>query len=119
MHTMPLPRLHRSFRTLGVRHIFVTDTRNEVMGVITRKDLLPEVLEANLSVSSRHSISQRFSVRASIAGDCDVGAPPDASPLPLSPRRRKSRKKSVHTILTGAAGGSWSAPNTVVKSELV
>ena len=39
MHTMPLPRLHRAFRTLGVRHIFVTDTRNEVMGVITRKDL--------------------------------------------------------------------------------
>lgn len=37
MHTMPLPRLHRYFRTLGLRHVFVTDTRNEVMGVITRK----------------------------------------------------------------------------------
>lgn len=48
MHTMQLARLHRSFRTLGLRHIFVTDTRNECMGVITRKDLLPEVLEANL-----------------------------------------------------------------------
>ena len=46
MHTMPLSRVHDSFRKLGLRHMFVTDTRNEVMGVITRKDLLPEVLEA-------------------------------------------------------------------------
>lgn len=30
MHTTPLPRLHRQFRTLGLRHIFVTDMRNEV-----------------------------------------------------------------------------------------
>ena len=44
LHTMPLDRLHRYFRALGLRHLFVTDTRNEVMGVITRKDLLPQVL---------------------------------------------------------------------------
>jgi len=47
MHTTPLPRLHHLFRQLGLRHLFVTDTRNQVVGVITRKDLLPEVLEAN------------------------------------------------------------------------
>ena len=48
MHTTPLPRLHRQFRALGLRHVFVTDIRNEVMGVVTRKDLLPEVLAANV-----------------------------------------------------------------------
>ena len=52
MHTTPLPRLHRQLRTLGLRHIFVTDTRNEVMGVVTRKDLLPEVLAANVHEST-------------------------------------------------------------------
>lgn len=47
MHTTPLPRIHRLFHLLGLRHLYVTDTRNQVVGVITRKDLLPEVLEAN------------------------------------------------------------------------
>ena len=59
MHTMPLPRLHHSVRTLGLRHVFVTDTRNEVMGVITRKDLLSEVLEANVREGSRKNASLR------------------------------------------------------------
>lgn len=44
MHTMPLTRVHSYFRMLGLRHIFVTDTRNQILGVITRKDLLPEVI---------------------------------------------------------------------------
>ena len=51
MHTMPLARLHKHFRMLGLRHIFVTDTRNEVMGVVTRKDLLHEVIAANVRQS--------------------------------------------------------------------
>ena len=51
MHTMPLSRLHKHFRMLGLRHIFVTDTRTEVMGVVTRKDLLHEVIAANVRQS--------------------------------------------------------------------
>ena len=72
---MPLPRLHRYFRTLGLRHIFVTDTRTEVMGVITRKDLLPEVLEANV----RQASAKRESLRSKLA-------------------RNKSWKKHAHMI---------------------
>ena len=50
LHSMPLPRVHATFVTLGLRHLYVTDTRNTVVGCITRKDLLPEVLEANAAV---------------------------------------------------------------------
>ena len=50
LHSMPLPRLHEMFVTQGLRHLYVTDTRNQVVGCITRKDLLPEVLEANNEV---------------------------------------------------------------------
>lgn len=47
LHSMPMPRVHETFVALGLRHLYVTDVRNNVVGVITRKDLLPEVLEAN------------------------------------------------------------------------
>lgn len=62
MHTMPLPRLHHLFRQLGLRHLYVTDTRNQLLGVVTRKDLLPEVLEANALEPSltRPERSERF-----------------------------------------------------------
>ena len=68
MHTMPLARL-LALRMLGLRHIFVTDTRNEVMGVVTRKDLLHEVIAANVRQSkggARPKGSRRSSWKSSI-----------------------------------------------------
>ncbi|XP_055338309.1 H(+)/Cl(-) exchange transporter 7-like [Paramacrobiotus metropolitanus] len=35
----PFPRVFRLFRALGLRHIAVVDTRNQVVGIVTRKDL--------------------------------------------------------------------------------
>ena len=35
----PLGRVHRLFVSCGLRHLVVTDTDNEVSGIITRKDL--------------------------------------------------------------------------------
>lgn len=36
-----LQRTYIIFRTLGLRHLTVVDRQNRVVGVITRKDLMP------------------------------------------------------------------------------
>ncbi|XP_061304500.1 chloride channel protein C-like [Pezoporus flaviventris] len=43
-----LQRTYIIFRTLGLRHLTVVDPRNQVVGVITRKDLMPFPLEERL-----------------------------------------------------------------------
>ncbi|DAZ97352.1 TPA: hypothetical protein N0F65_010786, partial [Lagenidium giganteum] len=59
----PVPRAFRLFRSLGLRHLVVLNRRNEVRGMITRKDLTPshlkECLEA-LSESEKMRIQGYF-----------------------------------------------------------
>lgn len=43
-----LQRTYVIFRTLGLRHLTVVDQQNRVVGVITRKDLMPFPLEERL-----------------------------------------------------------------------
>uniref|UniRef100_A0A8B9C645 CBS domain-containing protein n=3 Tax=Anser TaxID=8842 RepID=A0A8B9C645_9AVES len=43
-----LQRTYIIFRTLGLRHLTVVDPQNRVVGVITRKDLMPFPLEERL-----------------------------------------------------------------------
>ncbi|KAM4684536.1 chloride channel protein C-like [Amazona ochrocephala] len=43
-----LQRTYIIFRTLGLRHLTVVDPQNQVVGVITRKDLMPFPLEERL-----------------------------------------------------------------------
>ncbi|KJE93096.1 voltage gated chloride channel protein, variant [Capsaspora owczarzaki ATCC 30864] len=38
-HAAPLSRVYRIFRGLGLRHLIITDRFNQVVGMITRKDL--------------------------------------------------------------------------------
>lgn len=38
-HTASLPRIFRLFRALGLRHLVVSNDRNEVIGIVTRKDI--------------------------------------------------------------------------------
>ncbi|CAG2112448.1 unnamed protein product, partial [Medioppia subpectinata] len=38
-HTASLTRIFRLFRAIGLRHLVVTNDRNEVIGIVTRKDI--------------------------------------------------------------------------------
>ncbi len=45
---MPLRRVYRLFNEIGVRHLTVVDCREQVVGIITRKDILPHHIEHKL-----------------------------------------------------------------------
>lgn len=46
--TASIQRTYRLFRTLGLRFLCVVNHNNQVVGIITRKDLLPEALSDSL-----------------------------------------------------------------------
>lgn len=39
LYSASFPRIYQLFRSLGLRHLVVTDDRNQVVGMLTRKDL--------------------------------------------------------------------------------
>ena len=41
---MPLRRVYKLFNTNGLRHLAVVDCREQVVGIVTRKDVQPEIL---------------------------------------------------------------------------
>ena len=51
--TASIQRTYRLFRTLGLRFLCVTNHNNQVVGIITRKDLLPEALLNDLLLRGR------------------------------------------------------------------
>ena len=42
---MPLNHVYRLFNTIGLRHLTVVDCREQVVGIVTRKDVLPEIID--------------------------------------------------------------------------
>lgn len=53
-----LKRTYVIFRTLGLRHLTVIDTKNIIKGIITRKDLMGFNLQERLSRSITANLSQ-------------------------------------------------------------
>ena len=46
---MPLRRVYRLFNEIGVRHLPVVDCREQLVGIITRKDILPDTIEERVT----------------------------------------------------------------------
>ena len=57
-----LDRAYTLFRTLGLRHLLVTDVTNRVIGIITRKDLMAFNIERKLKLIDFASSSDDDSV---------------------------------------------------------
>jgi len=54
-----LERAYTMFRTLGARHVTVTDQHNQVMGIITRKDLMAFMIDNKIkSIINESGISR-------------------------------------------------------------
>ena len=52
-----LYRTYVIFRTLGLRHLVVVDDHNQVVGLITRKDLMPFYMQALLPLTRTYPLS--------------------------------------------------------------
>jgi CBS domain-containing protein len=50
---MPLRRVYRLFGEIGVRHVPVVDCREQVVGIITRRDVQPEIIEERVIARER------------------------------------------------------------------
>ena len=70
-----LARVYRLFRTLGLRHVFVGAQAPQVVGVLTRKDLIEEASELRLA---EKAVEQGAEGRAGAAGS--ASPPPNTGP---------------------------------------
>ena len=65
-------RTYRMFRTLGLRHLCVTDRHNALLGIVTRADLVTSRL-LRRSAASRERERELGSSLAGLGGDDDAG----------------------------------------------
>ena len=54
----PLRRVYWFFNQLGVRHLVVVDCREQVVGMLTRKDVLPESIEARVMAQDSEELKK-------------------------------------------------------------
>ncbi|CAM9377787.1 unnamed protein product [Phaeothamnion confervicola] len=62
-----MTRTYRLFRTLGLRHLCVVNHHNQVVGMMTRKDLLPEHLAQRLREVPRTRVWDAGSLEAALS----------------------------------------------------
>ena len=55
MDVTPLTRVFRLYRAMGIRHLPVTNIENEVVGILTRKELRTDFSHDLCALHSRHA----------------------------------------------------------------
>ena len=67
-----LYRTYVIFRTLGLRHLVVVNVHNHVVGIITRKDLLPFKMQERLESLLELTITLNTDIECELNGDVPV-----------------------------------------------
>lgn len=67
-----LYRTYQLFRTLGLRHLLVTDKNNQVVGIITRKDLMAFNMESKITRMIQREEEAASVTGSNAGGDCQV-----------------------------------------------
>ncbi|KAF5829363.1 putative chloride channel protein CLC-d [Dunaliella salina] len=86
---MSLSKVYTLFRTLALRHVCVIPRAHDVVGIISRKDLLPETIDAQFSQN-----------RGQYTPDGTLSTPEDALPL------RSTVASPAPVLRTGGLGTS-------------
>ena len=53
--TASVQRAYRMFRTLGLRHLCVTDKRNNILGIVTRADFISSHVDRCMNRGSKNN----------------------------------------------------------------
>jgi len=99
-----LYRTYVIFRTLGLRHLVVVNVHNHVVGIITRKDLLPFMMQERLETLLDQTTSApgadgkfkaNYDVQRKSADSVDDEKSPNSAPLPSVDRKSSSNKTTL------------------------
>ena len=115
----PLPHVYHLFNTMGVRHLTVINRKMHVVGIITRKDTFPELVQKRLEVNAEASracataafaascpqLAGRKSCRDSLAASTASGGPSNFRALN---RWRLAREKVSRNLASGGASSRFS-----------
>ena len=116
---MPLRRIHRMFAELGLRHLPVVDCREQVIGIITRKDMLSEIIEERALKKDLESKGDSFDGKHSHTGlhlpSCSMFRTPRSSLQPVVEQTSGSLRSDVESrrsVDSGSAGSVVGNINT-------
>ncbi|TYZ57389.1 hypothetical protein PybrP1_008345, partial [[Pythium] brassicae (nom. inval.)] len=120
-HTTPVPRAFRLFRSLGLRHLIVLNRRNEVRGIITRKDLTPSHLKAcleSLSETEKQRIQGYFNRgRSGSESFRDMASRPPRSPVHVVSPRRPALRRADSPVERASGGRDTNTAAAVAASS--
>ncbi|GIL91065.1 hypothetical protein Vretimale_9495 [Volvox reticuliferus] len=104
----PLSKIYQLLRTLGLRHICVIPRAHEVVGMITRADLLPDALERRYSHLPGHYTTEGLNISAHgpvASASTATATPTIEAPSPAGPQTSGASGIGVLAPTAAAAAG--------------